>query len=220
MGHSRVVGVVGVGAVLLCSLITGCAYRVTPPATVERPVSVTLLDMGRHSEVIFPREDATATRYAFGEWEWFALGHDNPLRALNLVAPQVGTLGREDLPDQAAIDAATATAEQSWTLSLEADKVARVRDELDRAFDEGAKERVVEHPEFNLTFVPVRYNEHLYLLIGNNCNDATARWLREMGCLVKGTATTANFRVNPPRDADPTEVPAPASPSPRRRPPL
>jgi hypothetical protein len=219
-GHSRVVGVVRVvGAVLLLSL-AGCAYHVTPPATVERPVSVTLLDMGRHSEIVFPRDGDAATRYAFGEWEWFALGHDNPLRALNMLGPSVGTLGREEIPDQATLESAVATAEHSWTLTLDADKVSRVRDELDRAFEEGAKERVVEHAAFGLTFVPVRYNEHLYLLIGNNCNDATARWLRDMGCLVKGSASTANFTVNPPRDAEPTEVPAPSNPSRLRMPPL
>lgn len=198
----------------------GCAYHVTPPASVDQPVQVTLLDMGRHSEVIFPRDGDASTRYAFGEWEWFALGHDNPLRALNMVGPSVGTLGREDIADQATLDSVVATAEHCWTLTLDADKVARVRDELDRAFEEGAKERIVDHTEFNLRFVPVRYNEHLYLLIGNNCNDATARWLRDMGCLVKGSATTARFEVHPPRDADPTEIPAPSSPSPRRMPPL
>lgn len=209
-----------VGAVLLLSLAAGCAYRVTPPATVKEPRSVTLLDMGRHSEIVFPRDDATSTRYAFGEWQWFALGHDNPFRALNMLGPSVGTLGREDIADQATLDSVVATAEYSWTLTLDADKVARVRDELDRAFEEGAKERVVDHAEFNLRFVPVRYNENLYLLLGNNCNDATARWLRDMGCLVKGSATTANFTINPPRDAEPTEVPTPSKRSPLRLPPL
>lgn len=204
---------------MACSF-AGCAYHVTPPATVERPVSVTLLDMGRHSEVIFPRDGAGATRYAFGEWDWFALGHDNPVRALNMVAPSVGTLGREDLADQAAVDSVVATAEQSWTLTLDRAKVDAVRSELDLAFDEGAKERVVEHAAFNLTFVPVRYNEHLYLLIGNNCNDATARWLREMGCLVKGSGWTARFEVSPPRDADPTERPATPERSPIHLPPV
>ena len=208
------------GAALMACAFAGCAYHVTPPASVNQPVQVTLLDMGRHSEVIFPRDGDAATRYAFGEWEWFALGHDNPLRALNMVAPSVGTLGREELPDQAARDLAASTAEASWTLTLDADKVARVRDDLDRAFEQGAQERVVEHAAFGLTFVPVRYNENLYLLIGNNCNDATARWLREMGCLVKGSGLSANFKVNPPRDPDATEIPAPASPSPLRMPPL
>jgi hypothetical protein len=192
-------------AILLCVCVLagqwggGCAYRVTPPATVESAATVTLLDFGKHSGLVLPREDGTRTRYAFGEWEWFALGRDNPLRAINLLAPQVGTLERLDIPRDDPTDM-THQAEASWDIVVERSRVDALLTELDGAFERGAQVRVIDDPATGRRFVPVDYDEYLYLLVGNNCNDATARWLRAVGCRVSGSSVSARFVVEKPRD--------------------
>lgn len=180
--------------------LSGCAYVVTPAATIESAATITLVDMGRHSEVVFPRDDGSRTLYAFGEWEWFALDRTNPLRALNMAGPSVGTLGRRNFVDDAEMKDWISNGEANWEIAVEAAKMKELRDELDAEYAKGEAIEVIDHLAFGLRFVPVNTNEYLYLLVGNNCNDASARWLRAMGCRVTGAAPWAKFVVNKPRD--------------------
>ena len=65
--------------------LTGCSWTVRPPAHPSSPVNVYLTDYGRHTSLILPTPDNRLAEYAFGDWDFFALGHAgflNGIRAL------------------------------------------------------------------------------------------------------------------------------------------
>src|SRR4051812_31909619 len=92
-----------IAMLMLLSLFqTGCATTVIPPARPYDPVTVYLTDYGRHSSVIIPSPQGGYDEWAFGDWEFFALGHTQTWIAIRamLHSPQA-TLGRRHIDDAA-----------------------------------------------------------------------------------------------------------------------
>lgn len=57
-----------------------------------------MLDHGRHASLLMERADGSMVRYAYGEWEWYALGRTGPARAFAaLFVPSEAALGRKEL---------------------------------------------------------------------------------------------------------------------------
>src|SRR3954452_3202565 len=84
----------------------GCTNTVTPPAHVADPVTVYLVDQGRTSSLVLPRADGKAIRYAYGNWNWYALGNRGPLDAIGaMLIPSKATLGRHEMTDPRDADA-------------------------------------------------------------------------------------------------------------------
>ena len=56
-------------SILAAFTVSGCAMTFRPPVYPENPVTVVVLDHGRHSSLVLPRGDGGSVEYAYGEWE-------------------------------------------------------------------------------------------------------------------------------------------------------
>lgn len=176
----------------------GCGVWVRGPELPahEPAASVYIADYGRHSTLILPRGDGSATEYAYGQWDWFALGKQEPWRGpLVLLTPSRATLGLRHLPRE---PASAADLERqlgvptAYEVRVRRGEVERLRRGLDDLFAAGA-DRAVHNADFGLDFVPV---EGVYWL-PYNCNTAVARWMGDLDCRVSGLAVLSDFTVRP-----------------------
>ena len=182
---------IGFAALLLP--LTACALRVTPPIELEAPCTIFIVDHGRHSSLLLPRANGRIAEYAYGEWEWFALGNDQWYRVgPALLWPTVGTLGTREFDGPAEIDAIRKQipAQRIHELRVEQDAAAALLARLDQRVSAGADEKVL-NSELAMTFVP---HADRYCLF-RECNSVVAGWLRELGCRVTGSPLSTDFIV-------------------------
>jgi hypothetical protein len=172
----------------------GCATTIVQPADVRDPVSVYIIDYGYHSGLVLPRSEATFVEYTYGEWWWFALGHNQPWDVVRaLFVPTQGTLGRRVL-DRPLSDPAAwwedLAFDELFELVVERERAQALLDRLEARWFANADERVYDAGH-DMDFVhdPMRY--HLF----NNCNPVLARWVEELGCEVRGWALLSNWIV-------------------------
>lgn len=163
--------------------MTGCGSTVViPPASPVDPVPVFVLDHGRHTSLVLPAPDGTLTRYAYGDWRFYAERRTGPGHAAAAILwPTDAALGRRHLPGPATREAVRAqvrvTVQEIHPLNVEAARVADLRQRLDAWFEAG---RVLESPDVNLSFVayPRPYS------LRHNSNTMIADWLTELGAQV------------------------------------
>lgn len=176
-------------------LLTGCTGRVIQPTALTEPETVYLLDHGRHSSLVLPREDGVV-RYAYGEWNWYAGDQRGALAGISaMLWPTRGALGRKvfpgvripPLPSQVAPEGI----ERVFTLQAEMSLVRKLQRDLDRIFEEG-KEELIYHPFYNLEFVP--YPRAYWF--GHQSNQVTAEWLRQLGFTVRGAAWLSDWQID------------------------
>lgn len=182
-------------------LLAACTTVVRPPATPAAPaadaVEVYLVDHGRTSSLVLPVAGDELRRYAYGDWRWYALGEKTSGRALAaLFRPTQGALGREALHGPRE----EATVRSSVEVEIEAvhplrvprSAAAALAARLDELFRRRLDTRVVNE-ENGLAFVhhPVPYT------LRHSSNRVVARWLREMGCGVRGAALLSRWRIAP-----------------------
>lgn len=174
----------------------GCVTRVTPPAAPPDAVAVFLVDYGHHASLVLPRDEHTLVEYAYGEWNWFALNHQQWFDAIPaLLWPTPGALGRRDwtIDGDAEAVARQLRARRAWRLDVPRAAVATLLAELDERFESAA-----EPPIYNrlrrLTFAR---DPRAYWL-GRHCNTVVADWLRRLGCRVTSPVLGADFLVTPP----------------------
>lgn len=169
---------------------------IVPPRGVDSPAKVAVLDHGRHSTLVLERPGGAMVRYAYGEWEWYALGRTGAGRALGaLFRPSEAALGRKRLPGPLTPENARAQVregfEAMFVFVVEAEKAGRLADRLDAWFRNG-QGRLVSHPGFDLDFVPVPIS----YWVGRNSNRVTAAWLRELGCRVDDPGVFSVWRLD------------------------
>ncbi|MCG3128447.1 MAG: hypothetical protein CHACPFDD_03336 [Phycisphaerae bacterium] len=180
--------------VLLPLLPAGCTIHVTPPAALNEPAEVYLADYGRHSSLILPRQTGRLVEYAYGEWEWFAMGHTESTRIIPVLCwPTPGTLGRREIARLDAPDRLRAAigVERILALRVEAEQCQKLLRRLDERFAAGEKQRSVYSTDTRLEFVP----DPAPYWIFSDCNTMVADWLRELGCDVRGGGAAADFEV-------------------------
>ena len=181
-------------------VLTGCTITVTPPSSPVDPVTVYLIDHGRHSSLVLPREDGTMTEYAFGEWEWFAKMNDGLIRApFIMLIPSQGTLGRRTLDAPATRESVLdqTPLENLHVVIVERSDATALLARLDARFDD-AIESAHHNEVYGLTFVK---DEADYCLF-SHCNAMTEKWLRELDCRTSGMCLDADFRVKEPEARD------------------
>jgi len=179
---------------LLCVLITlfvgGCATTVIPPAHPQNPAMVYLTDYGRHSSVLLPSSGGGFDEYAFGDWNFFALGHTQWWVALHalIYSPQA-TLGRRHIEPASSETIQKGLGDCKRLMKFEASQIyidalstdldARFRRQSPAIFSDYCKLYCVRDDE--------------YYWIFHNCNNVTAGWLKQLGCKINGPAIYSNF---------------------------
>jgi hypothetical protein len=169
----------------------GCATRVVPPMVHGDAVMVHLSDYSRHSSLLLPTAGGFE-EYAFGDWDFFARGDARwwvGLRAL-LLSPQA-TLGRRFVPaPDGTLAAADIRAQRLMLFNTSAARADALKLTLDSQFN-----RATGPPMYsNYSKLYHIQDPEAYCLF-HNCNHVTARWLRQLGCKVEGTAITSNFQL-------------------------
>jgi len=160
-------------------------------------MTIAVTDYGRHASVVFPDRDGTGSvEYTFGDWDWFAAGHNGPTDAVQAMLWSKGsTLGRrrvDMLPDSPALKDEL-LAERVMLLRVPRDRASALRDALGEPFRARANQALYNQV-MELHFIPDAENYGLF----HNCNHVTARWLREMGCEIRGNPITSKFKLAPP----------------------
>lgn len=183
---------------VLCTAIAcfgaGCTTRIVPPAELNQPVRVYLIDCGYHSSLILPDESGIGREFAFGEYGWFANNRDSWLDAIRLMlVPCEGALGVRDYP--APLTPET-IAMYRWFQSIhelvvERAAVTALRLRLDECYRLGAAQSVIYNRVVDLWFVR---DARLYWM-GHNCNHATLEWVEELGCEIRGPRAIASFEI-------------------------
>jgi len=181
--------------VVLSVLLTlpGCAWTVRAPSAVADPVPVWITEYGKHCRVALLAGDSTFTEYGFGEWHYYALEERGWLSVLRagsgfgtgafsrrtLVTAPDGTLG----PRQTG-------GTRSERVKVERAKADTLRRQLEGRWERNRGDVRVRQRDG----VPVSRDPAGYHLFGNS-NHATAHWLRQLGCDIRGFPLMANFRV-------------------------
>lgn len=176
-------------------LLTACTSVIVPPEHVRDPVSVFVLDHGRHSSLVLPSDAGGAVRYSYGDWEYYALnqtGLGSGLRAL--LWPTPAALGQQLLAGQ--IDADSVARQlrigvlESFEVKVERAAVRQLQLELAGIFD-GARETLHYSAAYDVHFVhhPEPYT------INYNSNRMVGRWLQQLGCTITGRPVLSNWRI-------------------------
>ncbi|HEY7090521.1 MAG TPA: hypothetical protein VH518_20655 [Tepidisphaeraceae bacterium] len=179
---------------LIFCITSGCTTTVTPPPHVGDPVTVYLADYGRHSSLLLPTSPNHYMEYAFGDWNFFALGHTQWwVGAEAMVHSPKSTLGRREVVVKADDERLRRWLGCKRLMRFQADRlrVDVLNMNLERTFDVSPIESV--HSKYSdLDHVP---DDEQYWGF-HNCNHVTAEWLRQLGCEVTGTANFSNFRLS------------------------
>lgn len=185
----------GAGSCVL--LLAGCVSRVVPPEpdSLTKPADVYLLDHGRHSSLVLPREEGGVVRYSYGEWGWYVEGRRHlPAGAMAMLWPTKSGLGRGVYPGIDTLEQFHRLAPEGLTdvysFPVEAGRVLALRRRLDGHF-ERADVEPMSSDEFGLEFVPYPRG---YSAI-HQSNLVVARWLRALGVEVHGSPWFSRWRV-------------------------
>ena len=180
---------------LLAALVVlpGCAWTVRAPSIVADPVPVWITEYGKHCRVALPAADSTFTEYGFGEWHYYALEERDWLSTLRAGAGfGSGAFSRRTLRPAAdgTLGPRQTGGTRSERLEVERSAADALRRELDDRWARNQGDvRIRQADAVPVSRDPARY--HLF----ENSNHATANWLRQLGCQVRGFPLMANFRV-------------------------
>lgn len=194
MRHARLLLAFLIGlALCACS-----ATAIVPPPTVSHPAKAAVLDHGRHSSLLLEMPGGSVVRYAFGEWQWYALGRTGAARALGaLFSPSEAALGRQTLAGPLTREAVRAQVgegfEHIFIFEVESERALALARRLDALFEAGAG-RMVYNPGFDLQFVPVPQSYWL----GRNSNLVMAEWLEELGVGVERPSVLSDWLIERP----------------------
>ncbi len=179
-------------------LLSGCAWRVIPPAAVRDPAPVILTDYGRHTRLALPMDELQMVEYGFGEWNFYALRKTGPVSSLRALSGfGQPTLARQRLPrfdDEDAFRLAVG-GRRSVLFFAEKEYVHELRELLEATWQMNM-EADRHHAWNGLEFVRYEGTYHLF----RNSNHRSARWLEALGFEVRGLVLLSNFRGVEPGD--------------------
>lgn len=195
---------------LLVGLLAGCGATILPPASVEQPRAVYLLQHARHSSLLLTAADSSRVRYAYGDWAWYVEEREGLASGARAVLwPSRAALGRLPLPS------AQEGEQLAWVLGVGIDRAhcmqleGRLVDQLLAELDAQYHASDLS-PHFsamrNLYFVT---HPRGYTLL-HNSNHVTASWLSSLGVRVRGSPALGGWEIGTSvseaaTDAEPTK---------------
>lgn len=185
-------------ATFIVFLLASCTAHVTPPSGLAAPVSVYVLDHGRHSSLVVPGESGWR-RYAYGDWQWYAENRTGVMQgAAALFWPTQAGLGRQLLaqpPDLA--PSLTVGFVSLHEIRVEAEQAAALVERLDALHDRERVRRGV-NSTYQLEFVE---HPQPYWLFSQS-NGMVASWLREMDCEISRGPLRASWEIAETHSSD------------------
>ncbi|MGL1833777.1 hypothetical protein ACKVEX_09235 [Rhodocyclaceae bacterium SMB388] len=182
-------------AIAASALLSACTTVVIPPEDPPRPVSIFILDHGRHTSLVLPTDEGGATRYSYGDWNYYVLdrtGFGSGLRAL--LWPTRAALGRQHLlhpprPDTLKLQTGLMIS-AAHELVVDADAVRHLRQDLDSMFEAAADALFpgVVNPSVFIEH-PTPYS------LNHNSNRVVGDWLERLGCTVVGQPILSGWLV-------------------------
>lgn len=191
---------------LLFIALTGCAWTIHPPVTVDEPVSIFVTDYGRHTRVALPGGDRQLVEYGFGDWEYYGLEETDTLTGLRAITGfGDAAISRRQLPHtaNAAEFLAIGGGSRSEELQVNADRAAALYQRLETEWRVVEKSAIPRRREGLLISKDSSQQYHLF----RNSNHITATRLKELGCDVRGIPILSNFRVDRSRVRQTLEAP-------------
>ena len=180
-------------------LLAACSATIVPPDAPISPVTVVVLDHGRHSSLVLPDTSDGAIRYSYGDWDYYVLRRtDLGTGARALFEPTPAALGRERLPvppESAQLPALLKVpVVQRFPVDVERARASALREDLEDRF-RSALDTKVYSPWFGLEFVrdPRPYT------LTHNSNRVVAEWLAALGCEIRGRPVLSSWRLAAPR---------------------
>jgi len=172
-----------------------CVNHISSPTQAIDPVQIYLVDHGRHPSIILPREGAW-TRYAYGDWSWYAVGQENLFTAISaMLWPTQAALGRREFPANWQPLERNSLIREGFVkiLPLMADgkMVAQLSSQLEEIFAANQNQLLL-NPTYNLEFVP---HPRSYWF-AHQSNQVMAQWLRELGFHISGSNLLSNWEIN------------------------
>lgn len=179
-------------------LSASCTTVIQPPAMPSDPDIVFLVTHGKSSSLIVQGGE-DATRWAYGDWRYYALGRKESSDALAAILwPTRAALGRqtierapaepEDLVRRLGIGV-----DEIFAIEVSREAVVRLETRLQQLFAANL-DTLLYNPGPRLEFVehPQRYS------LVRNSNGMVAAWLRELGCEISGLPLLSKWRVAAP----------------------
>jgi hypothetical protein len=166
--------------------LPGCATTsIVPPPVPADPIEVFVLDHGRTTSLAIAASDGGMLRYAYGDWDYYALGRNDFLHGVAAVLwPTQAGLGRgvlEGPPTEASLRRQLTGLEAIHALRVERALGREFERRMEALFDSRRETRVDNHL-YKLSFV---HHPRPYTYFWNS-NHAVASWLRELGCVTRG----------------------------------
>jgi hypothetical protein len=178
------------------SLPLVCTTTIILPTKPSNRVTVYLLDHGHTPSLVLPLNDGRMSRYIYGDWNYYALGNRGLTDALlALFWPTRGALGRQQMAGPPGVESLRRQVgveiERIYALEVERSDVERLNTRLDKILD-AQDETVLVNVANDLEFGH-HPQEYTYF---HNSNHVAARWLRELGCRVRGPAFSSRWEVS------------------------
>lgn len=187
---------------VLLPVLGGCRYTITPPESVDDPVTVYLVDYGDTGRVWLPvpEQPDMFREWGYGDWRWYANDRKSLLYgAVVFIWPTAGTIGRHDWSgspwgssgaSREIRDEIAGYATWVYELDVERGRAAGLLAELEERF-----ESQIDTELFNdrrkMSFVK---DDSSYWL-GHQSSSVAAEWMRELGCSASGFTVKARYSV-------------------------
>jgi len=167
---------------------------IIPPTEPVEPVTVYVVDYGFHSRLILPDRTGKLIKYAYGDWQYFALQNRDVLTTLKaLLIPTQGTLNREKLSNLNTLREIAEAQRRVNLLEVEVaqEKMLKLREKLEDRFYQNIDSKITYNGDRS-QFVK---DDQDYTMFYNS-NHQVVKWLEAMECKVKGIIILPSFQVN------------------------
>lgn len=185
--------------VLLVSTFCACTIVIHPPPAPANPEDVILVTHGKSSSLVLYDQEGGASRWAYGDWRYYAVGKKRPIDALAaLLWPTQSALGRQLVQSaprspEELIDRIAIPIDETFSITVESEAVERLRRRLHDLFMANI-ETLLYNPGPRLEFV---HHPRPYSLLRNS-NSTIADWLRELDCEVGTFPLLSKWKVASP----------------------